>query len=511
LLREDAIVSEVLQLAGGLSAAGAASVAILIGDRRVRAIAMLAALALAAALVAGEAWHGQLRELREEPAMLAAGLALGLAAIGGLAALGARFETLIPLALIAALPFRIPIETGGESYNLLVPLYIVLGAAVVLEAWRSRSGGDLTRPNGFARWLGYALAASLVLYAAQAIYSSDVSRAVQNVGFFLVPFALMFVLLRDAKWTPRLLLWALVVVLAEAVCFAVIGIVQHEVREIFWNDKVMRSNEFDVYFRVNSLFWDPNIYGRYLALSILVGTSALLWAKEMRRFALGAAAIAVAFAGLVFGYSQTSFMTLLAGLVVLSALRWSLRWTLVGGAAALLAAAAFVVVSPDTLTVDSGAGGELEQTTSGRTRLASGGLDLARERPATGFGSGSFAVEFEERNELPNDEAAVSHTEPVTVLAEQGAIGLLLYLALLVASGLVLFAGLWRLAPGLGGPPPGAGKASSALIAARVAVATAFAGMLVHTVGYAGFLTDPLTWALLAIGAALASAAVRDG
>ncbi len=391
-----------------------------------------------------------------------------------------------------------------------MPLYVVLGAGVALECWRARRDPTLPEREGPARWLAIALAVSILLYGLQAIYSSDVSRAVQNVAFFLVPFALMFALLRDSEWTPRLLRWALVVVLVEAVCFAAIGIVQHEVREIFWNDKVMRSNEFDVYFRVNSLFWDPNIYGRYLALSILVGASALLWAANMRRFALGAAAIAIVFAGLVFGYSQTSFMTLLAGLVVLCALRWSLRWTLVGGAAALAAAAVFVVVSPDTLTVDSGAGGELEQTTSGRTRLASGGLDLAKERPATGFGSGSFAVEFEERNELPNDEAAVSHTEPVTVLAEQGAVGLLVYLALLGASGLVLLTGLWRTAPGLGGPAPGAGEASGVLIAARVAVATAFAGMLVHTVGYAGFLTDPLTWALLAIGAALASAAVRD-
>jgi hypothetical protein len=28
--------------------------------------------------------------------------------------------------------------------------------------------------------------------------------------------------------------------------------------------------------------------------------------------------------------------------------------------------------------------------------------------------------------------------------------------------------------------------------------------MLVHTVGYGAFLTDPITWAILAIGAALA-------
>ena len=33
---------------------------------------------------------------------------------------------------------------------------------------------------------------------------------------------------------------------------------------------MIRSNEFHTYFRVNSVFWDPNIYGRYLALVIVV-------------------------------------------------------------------------------------------------------------------------------------------------------------------------------------------------------------------------------------------------
>ena len=34
---------------------------------------------------------------------------------------------------------------------------------------------------------------------------------------------------------------------------------------------------------------------------------------------------------------------------------------------------------------------------------------------------------------------------------------------------------------------------------ARIAIAAAFIAMIAHTMGYAGFLSDPLTWALLAI------------
>ena len=37
---------------------------------------------------------------------------------------------------------------------------------------------------------------------------------------------------------------------------------------------MIRSNEFHTYFRVNSVFWDPNIYGRYLALVVVVADGA---------------------------------------------------------------------------------------------------------------------------------------------------------------------------------------------------------------------------------------------
>ena len=88
---------------------------------------------------------------------------------------------------------------------------------------------------------------------------------------------------------------------------------------------MIRSNDFHTYFRVNSVFWDPNIYGRYLALVIVVAMAALLWAKERRSFLLLTGLVAVLWIGLVPTFSQSSFIALLAGLAVLAALRWSLR------------------------------------------------------------------------------------------------------------------------------------------------------------------------------------------
>ena len=41
--------------------------------------------------------------------------------------------------------------------------------------------------------------------------------------------------------------------------------------------------------------------------------------------------------------------------------------------------------------------------------------------------------------------------------------------------------------------------------AGRAAVLAAFVALLVHTMAYAGFFEDPITWVLLAVGASLAA------
>ncbi len=54
---------------------------------------------------------------------------------------------------------------------------------------------------------------------------------------------------------------------------------------------MIRSNEFHIYFRVNSVFWDPNVYGRYLALAIVRrDRGAALGARPARGLWLAAAA-----------------------------------------------------------------------------------------------------------------------------------------------------------------------------------------------------------------------------
>jgi putative inorganic carbon (hco3(-)) transporter len=281
----------------------------------------------------------------------------------------------------------------------------------------------------------------------------------------------------------------------------VIGIGQFADQHIFWNGKLEASNDFHFYFRVNSLFWDPNIYGRYLVLTILLAATTLAWTAGRALAIALAAVVAVAFAGLLFAFSQTSFIALLGGLIVLVALRWNFRWTAI---ATVLA----VVVAGAGLLVRSSSSDSTSINTEGHGTLVSGGLDLAKERPLYGYGSASFSKEFAREKDVPPGDTTISHSEPVTVAAEQGAIGMIAYVALLAAALWTVLSGMRAVAPGWGGRFRSLSEGNRLeLTPARVGIAAAFCALLVHTIGYAAYLTDPLTWTLLAVGGVLAAEA----
>jgi O-antigen ligase len=338
-------------------------------------------------------------------------------------------------------------------------------------------------PRG-VEWL---LFAAVALYALQTAYSADRAKAAENILFFYVPFALLFLLLRDVRWTRELLLRCLGVAVALAVVFAGIGFVEYARKSLFLNPKVVAANQFDNYFRVNSLFFDPNIYGRFLALVAIAVTAVVLWSSRRRNLLIGGAVLAWLVAGLVTSFSQSSIAALLLGLAVLAAWRWSLRATVYASVGVLALAGLLVLVAPASLHFGlKGSGGSTSNATSGRTKLISGGLELFAERPLEGYGSGSFETEYKSHDRTTTENAtSASHTIPVTVAAEQGLLGLALYVGLLVSAAAVLLRGAGR-------SPP------------RMAVAACFAALVLHTWTYADFLEDPFTWTLLAIGVALA-------
>ena len=177
------------------------------------------------------------------------------------------------------------------------------------------------------------LLGGIVLYALQAVYADDSAKALEQVVFFYVPFALLFALLRGLPWTPRQLAWGGGALVVLALVFAAIGFWEFQTRSLLLNPKVIASNQVEEYFRVNSLFFDPNIYGRFLALVMLGLASVLLWAKRPRTPGAGrSSALAVLWGGLITTLSQSSFAALLLGLAVLAWLRWGGKVVIVPGA-----------------------------------------------------------------------------------------------------------------------------------------------------------------------------------
>jgi O-antigen ligase len=525
-------LSDFLAGAGLILVAAACAGAILLPPGRIRALVMVLAMALFPVLILGDQWHtAQIVDLRHDEGRIVALLAIAAAAIAVLTYLFRRWPIVFPLAVIFALPFRVPLEAGGDTANLLVPLYLVIAAGVVVTVvrdWRilPAGGADLgdhperdggTRSgSGPAGPLAIVLSATVVLYAFQTLYSEDFSQGLQNVCFFLVPFTVAYRLLREVEWSPRLLRWALIVIGLEATLFVLVGGVELSTRSLFWNDQVIRSNEFHTYFRVNSIFWDPNVYGRYLALVTVIATAAMLWARTREGFWLLTGLIAMLWLGLVPTYSQSSLIALLAGLAVLAAIRWgNPRRTLAVVAIGCIGIAAIVFAAGGKLDVD-----RINILTGGRADLVEGGAELFSERPIWGYGSGSFQEAYREHREDKDIPVSESHTEPVTVAAEQGLLGLLLYLSLIGIALWTLGRGIWKSSPAGGddredspGRESPRSETGPAGLAAQAAVLAAFVALLVHTLSYAGFFDDPITWVLLAVGASLAQAVdspVRD-
>jgi O-antigen ligase len=417
-----------------------------------------------------------------------------------LAALMRRHEQALPLLAILVLPFRVPVSADGRTVNLLIPLYLVVAAGTLVHllprllAWRTTrgAGGERRSPRQLSFWgtprgLEWLLLGAVGLYALQGIYSADHARAAENVAFFYVPFALLFALLTDVRWTRELLLRCLGIVVVLALLFAAVGFVEYSRKSLFLNPKVVEANQYDNYFRVNSVFFDPSVYGRFLALVMSVIATVVLWSRRRRDILLGALALAWLLAGLVTSFSQSSIVALLLGLAVLAAWRWSVRGTVYVTAGLLALGGAVLLLAPASLHFGlKGAGGSTSNATSGRAKLVSGGLELFADRPLQGYGSGSFETEYKRDHRASTANAtSASHTIPVTVAAEQGILGLAVYFALLLSAFLVLFRGAGR-------SPP------------RIAIAACFTALVLHTWTYADFLEDPFTWALLAIGVALA-------
>ena len=138
----------------------------------------------------------------------------------------------------------------------------------------------------------------------------------------------------------------LIAVAGMALVFAGVAFAEYAARDLLLSrGDLLQSNQLHLYFRVNSLFYDPNLFGRDLALALVALGAYLAWARGTRLPIVAAIVSGILLGALALSYSITSFGALLAGLLVVAALRWSVRWALAGGAAILVCGAVFLLVS----------------------------------------------------------------------------------------------------------------------------------------------------------------------
>jgi O-antigen ligase len=473
------MTASTLAQAGGIVGAVGFALLLLVQERLLR----LAGLAL---VVLGMALFLPLLLPSGRVAVLAAGGVVGALAVGGLAVLFLRYPWALAFFAIVAAAIRIPVSVGSTSANLLLPLYVVIAAAVVVLAWRIWREPP-RRELGLLAW---PLAALVVWFGLSMLWTTDVRTASVFLFFFALPFGVLAVALARLPWSTLEAGRLFGIVVSIAVVFALVGIWQWIAHDVFWNQDVIAANAYATFYRVNSIFWDPSMYGRFLVLTILAVLTLLLFrTRRGTRFevALGAA-IVVLWVGLLFSFSQSSFVALVCAVVLAAVIAW--RWralVAVGVVAAVMIPVG--IASPQLANVreslDGSARATLSDATGGRSTLVSVGLRIARDNPVAGVGLGGFGEAYAERvSRREADRNQASHTTPITVAAETGLIGLALFAWLVGAALFVAFRG-----------SSGTDSAGRARLAAGLCLVAIF----VHSLFYNAFFEDPLMWALLAI------------
>jgi len=467
---------------------GAAGLAVLlVASQRYARLAGLAGVGAGGALLAGYLAPGGSGKL------LAAAAVLGIPFAAAGAVVLRRYPWVLPIAALLCVPVRIPVTVGDTDANLLLPLYGVIAAAALALAW------SLWRGEGEARELGplaWPLAALVALQGLSLWWSEDPRQGAITLVFFVLPFGVLAVCLARLPWRREPLRNLYVLLGAMAVVFAGIGVYQWVTRDVFWNPKVIVGNAYAPFYRVNSVFWDPSIYGRFLVIAILASL-VLILGGTARRIAIGAAVlIGVVWFGLLFSFSQSSFAALMVGTFAAAAFVW--RWR----AAATVALVGVVLLSAGMAApsvrhsmFDASEKG-LNRASSGRFGLITDGAKIAADHPVGGVGIGGFKRAYADRTGLRGEEPkkAASHNTPVTVAAELGIAGIVLLVWLV---GAALLAAFRRAGPGFEG-------------LAALVFGISLAAIAVHSLFYDAFFEDPMTWGLIALIALVTAAGSRE-
>jgi O-antigen ligase len=384
-----------------------------------------------------------------------AGLAIGiLAAIRPDLAVGAVLAlVLVPLILarpivgLCALVFLSFLEefsamTGVVSGTKILGLMLILAwLAIVTTA----DPQDRQRRGLFSR--EPALAAALTLFAAWACMSlvwAEVPEAAQSSVFRFVLSFLLFPIALVALRTPRHVMWLVAVFVAGsfvAVGFGLLTGAMDVAEEQRLKGAGLNPNQLGTYLVASMVLmgtlaannrWSPMARAAALLVAVLGGLAVFMTLSRGALVGLGAALLV---APLVIGRGRRLGALVLVVAAVVGTLGW---YTAIAPAQAV-----------DRITHPERGGG------SGREDLWRIGWRMAEDRPVHGVGAGNFpesSVHYvlrpgsTQRDEIIIDHKRVAHNIYLTVLSELGAVGLGLFLFILLMCLRCALKAAWRFA-----------------------------------------------------------------
>jgi O-antigen ligase len=508
-------------------------IALFLGISRWRRILAVVLVAATAALLVFSAVQlqdlGDLRDLLNGRwALLGGGLVSLLVVVAGLSYVAWRWPRWALPAMVAVMPIRIPVPLDDRSAYLLLPLYLTGLAVLIAEVVvgdRQRApravappgaAGSLFRtrdPLRVALAVFIALAGLSVFWAGLgwgpdvigAGWEQDlVAAALVELLAFYLPFSLVLAVtyryVADGAALRRLLF----TLLGSATVMAVIGVIQYPSRLLIFNRaRLLADFHEGKGFRVNSLFWDPNMFSRFMIIALILSVVLMVAAPAWRRRLIGVAFLLAA--ANVLTLSRSGWLALAVGLVVFG-FAWlgRRRGTYVAGAAVLvlvavgglLLATRGVSVTRAKLAKPWG----VNHLVGGRLYLGEAALKMTADNPIGGVGLGDFSLAYPEyRNRHAYKNLTESHTTPLTVLAELGIPGLLVYLWVLAAA-------FWRAFRRRSPLTRSAQSTADArrLYLLRCGFGAVLAALVTHSLLYNAFFEDPYLW--LIFGLLLAAA-----
>ncbi|HJW76102.1 MAG TPA: O-antigen ligase family protein [Thermoleophilia bacterium] len=442
--------------------------------------------------------------------LLAAGASVGVALLAAVTWLAWRHPLLAVPAMIVVMPLRVPVPTGGSYTYLLVPLYIVTLAVAIAEfgvrdrlrlyEWFRR---DPTRvalavvvavAGVAALWTGLSYAPGATAYAA----------ALVEMFAFYLPFAVIYYLVYRYVRAPADLRRLVLTIVCWGAILALVGLVQYGTHTVLFNSaKILHEYDLGHGFRVNALFWDPNMFGRFLVVVIIVALAAALAPLAWRWRAALLAAAALAATALFVTHSRSALVALGAA-VVLFELLWLGKKR--GVAAALVTAVLFAAglyafeyqrqqLEFSTMVRTTYGWNKL---TGGRVYLIDSGWKMFKKHPAGGVGLAGFPLAYPEyRQRRAPVGLSENHTTPITVLAEEGLPGIAAYVALLAA----YFTTAVRSA---------ALREDRRLRLLQAGFMAVLLAIIVHSLFYNAFFEDPYMWTVMAMSMALTFVVARE-